>query len=123
MELPPDGTAKVLIADDDPDVREVFSAFLECMGKLALTAADGVEALAVARREHPSLIVLDLKMPRMDGPALRSALQRDAALAGIPVVVVSGEVDSRCAGAMGAVAALRKPPDLVRLGRLISELC
>ena len=116
-------TSKVLIADDNADVREALSVFVACIGKEPLGAADGAEALVVARREHPRLIVLDLMMPNMDGWAFGRALQHDPALSSIPFIVLSAQVETGCAETMGAAAALRKPPDLGHLGRLITELC
>jgi CheY-like chemotaxis protein len=116
-------TSKVLIAEDNADVREALSTFVSFIGKQPLRAADGEEALAVARREHPRLIVLDLMMPKMDGWAVGRALRRDPALSHIPVIVLSAQVEEGCARTMGAAAALQKPPDMGYLARLITELC
>ena len=118
-----DETAKVLIADDNADVRDALSAFVECIGKEAVGAADGEEALALARSQHPSVILLDLMMPKMDGWAVGRALQRDPKLSHIPFIVLSAQVDVERAETMGAAAALQKPPDLNHLARLITCLC
>jgi CheY-like chemotaxis protein len=123
MEQLRDETSKVLIADDNADVREALSTFVSFIGKEPLGAANGEEALVVARREHPRLIVLDLTMPKMDGWALGRALRRDPVLSHIPFIVLSGHVEAGCAQTMGAAAALQKPPDLNYLARLITELC
>jgi CheY-like chemotaxis protein len=116
-------TAKVLIADDNADVREALSAFVECIGKEAFGAADGEEALAVARREHPDVILLDLAMPKMDGWAVGRALRRDPKLSGIPFIILSAQIDWERAETTGAAATLQKPPDLAQLTRLITRLC
>jgi len=58
---------KILIADDEPSIREILSIQLARMGYEVLIAADGVEALAVYEKEKPDLVILDVMMPRMNG--------------------------------------------------------
>jgi CheY-like chemotaxis protein len=109
---------KVLVVEDDVEAREALRVLLELEGCDAVTAANGREALARLRRagEPPRLVILDLRMPVMDGWALRAAMLEDATLAEIPVIVLSGEADAATeAKALQAAAYLEKPLDVRRL--------
>lgn len=113
---------KVLVVEDDVDAREALRVLLELKGCDALTAANGREALTRLRRaaERPRLVILDLRMPVMDGWALRAAMLEDATLADIPVIVLSGEADIATeAKALQAVAYLEKPLDVRRLSPVL----
>jgi len=101
----------VLVVDDDRDVRELLCELLELAGHDAKPAANGAEALQVLRRGPlPVLILLDLDMPVMDGCAFRAAQQCDAAIAVVPVFLLSGEasLDLRAAE-LGVQAHFTKP--------------
>jgi CheY-like chemotaxis protein len=102
---------RVLIVDDDPDVRSALGEILASEGCAVTEAGDGWEGLRVAREERPDLILLDLMMPRMDGFQFRTAQRGDAAIASIPVVVISGS-DADAGQGFGAAAYLHKPFDL-----------
>jgi CheY-like chemotaxis protein len=104
----------VLVVDDDTDVRESMADILRIEGLEAVVACDGGEALHVlqTRRDKPSLILLDLMMPRMSGWELLERLGEDRALASIPVCVVSA---SGAALPSGAQRMLSKPFDMQRL--------
>jgi signal transduction histidine kinase/DNA-binding response OmpR family regulator len=84
----------ILIADDDPDIRELHTRILESMasGCRILQAQDGRQALEMARKEHPALILLDLMMPEMDGFTVLETMQSDDSLRGIPTIVVTSQV-------------------------------
>jgi CheY-like chemotaxis protein len=87
----------ILVVDDDASIRELLCIILESRGFAVETAEDGSEALERLRaRSLPALVLLDLMMPGMDGLAFLEVLRRDEALAGIPVVVISG--DQRATG-------------------------
>ncbi|HET9595586.1 MAG TPA: response regulator [Anaeromyxobacteraceae bacterium] len=86
-------TARVLVVEDDPDIREALEEALASEGYEVALATDGAHALRVAHETLPDLILLDLMMPVMNGWAFRAAQRADPALAGIPVIVVSA-VDS-----------------------------
>ncbi len=81
--------ARILLIDDDSDIREVVGESLEFAGHEVSTARDGCEGLARARSFRPDLILLDLMMPGMSGWEFRAAQLCDAELATIPVVVVT----------------------------------
>ena len=106
----------VLVVDDDPDSRTLLELALDFAGYGVRTAANGAEALIVARRDRPGLILLDLAMPVMDGFAFRAEQLRDPTLSEIPVICVSGRHDAQqAAKALRVAACVGKPFDLDRL--------
>jgi CheY-like chemotaxis protein len=81
----------VLVVDDDADIREVMQTILESEGYVVLLAADGEDALAMLRTGvRPSLILLDMMMPHMNGLEFRAAQLQDPELAALPVVALTG---------------------------------
>ncbi len=117
--------ASVLLVEDEPDVQESFKFMLESEGYSVVTADNGRDALNQLRRGfRPTLILLDLMMPVMDGFEFRRAQLRDARLAVIPVVVYSGHHDVKAnAAQLRAAAYLQKPVDPDVLLELISTHC
>lgn len=90
---------RILIVEDEPSLAELFSYVLSLAGHQILLARDGSEALAMALRESPDLIVTDLVMPGLDGRQLcREVRGADSGrLAGTPVILLTGH-DVSCAG-------------------------
>jgi CheY-like chemotaxis protein len=82
--------SKVLIIDDEEDVRRYLGAVLRKHGYECVTASDGAEGLVATRRERPDLVTLDLMMPNQSGTDFYRHLAHDPDLAHIPVIVVSG---------------------------------
>jgi CheY-like chemotaxis protein len=80
----------VLLIDDEDETRDMLGELLRRAGYLVVTARNGVEALEVLQTVRPSLIVLDLQMPIMDGYSFREAQRRTPALITIPTVVLTG---------------------------------
>src|SRR5687767_4272657 len=107
MALPP----SVLVVDDDFDLREVVESVLVDAGLHVDWAANGREACEyLDRNAAPSLILLDLMMPELDGRQFRERQMSRQAWARVPVVVFSGLPDAReAAHRLGAVAVLEKP--------------
>ncbi len=99
---------KILIVDDEADIRTFLSAVLKKYGYEAHTAQNGSEGLEAALRERPDLIVMDIMMPKQSGPAFRQQLLDNEVLSQIPVIVVSG-LASREAAVDTAVAVFDKP--------------
>lgn len=118
-------TAPVLVVEDDADVREAMVTLLELEGYAAVGAADGQQAFDLIRGGvRPSIILLDLGMPVMDGRQFREAQLRDEKLAVIPVVVFSARPDAEeVATSLHAVAALKKPVRFTQLRRLLEAHC
>jgi DNA-binding response OmpR family regulator len=107
----PEGTRRVLLAEDDRFLRRAAEAALRRHGLEVLTAVDGEEALRLARAERLDLVLLDVVMPKLEGFEVLRLLKEDAATAGIPVIVLSNlgqERDVAQAKALGAVAFLVK---------------
>jgi CheY-like chemotaxis protein len=100
-------TVRVLVVDDEPDIREALVDLLEDEGYEADGASEGAEALAKARALHPGLVLLDLMMPGMNGWEFRAKQREDPELAEIPVVVLSAM--STPQAIEGAAAYLTKP--------------
>jgi CheY-like chemotaxis protein len=110
----------VLVVDDDGDIREGISAALADAGYAVAEAADGAEALAVLDRiGRPSLILLDLMMPVMDGYDFLRALADRGDLRGVPVCVMTA---SRGDAPPGATQMLRKPFGLDALLGVVERL-
>ena len=99
----------VLLVDDDRASLDLMAAYLEGSGLRLERATDGVEALRLTRQLRPAALVLDIRMPRLDGWQVLDRLQVDPDTADIPIVVAS-VIDDRARGlALGAVAYLQKP--------------
>ena len=118
-----DGTM-VLVIDDNEDIRVAAVTLLQSDGYTAVAAKNGRDALGLLRSGvRPRLILLDLRMPVMDGFAFRAAQLSDPALAPIPVVVLSAEGIPEAAERLDAVAAVEKPVDADELLRIVDEQC
>lgn len=110
---------KVLIIDDEDDIRELARISLERVGGLrVVAAASGHEGLALAAAERPDAILLDAMMPGIDGPQTLERLKHDAATSAIPVVFLTGSVQTAERDrfrALGAAGCLAKPFDPMTL--------
>ena len=80
---------KILIADDEPDLRDMVRYNLEAAGYEVLIARDGVEAVQMAEAEQPHLIVLDVRMPRMDGFDVCRRIRASRIVGGTPVIMLT----------------------------------
>ncbi|MFO7714792.1 response regulator [Desulfosarcina sp.] len=81
---------KVLIVDDDPDVRLFNTTVVEESGYTPIEAANGEEGLEIVKKNRPDLVVLDVLMPKQSGIRLYRELKTDKSLIGIPVIILSG---------------------------------
>lgn len=105
---------RVLVVDDSPTAVRVTSELLEDNGFTVLTAADGDEALEVAQREIPDVVILDIILPRKNGFQVCRALRSDERTAGIGILMLSSKrqaTDREWARRQGADGYLTKPYD------------
>lgn len=108
----------IAVVDDDPDVRRLVATALDGAGYDVIEAADGEEALRLVEDHPPRLLLLDIGMPNLDGPALVHELR--SRLRELPVVVMTGRPHpEREADRCNAVASLAKPFDVERLVGLV----
>jgi DNA-binding response OmpR family regulator len=103
---------KILVVDDEPDALDLIQFNLKGAGYDVVTAADGAEALKKARASQPSLVVLDVMLPEVDGLEVCKTLRREPATASIPIIMLTakaGEIDRVLGLELGADDYLTKP--------------
>jgi CheY-like chemotaxis protein/DNA-binding CsgD family transcriptional regulator len=117
--------ATVLVVDDEADLRELVRLNLSLDGHRVVGAADGDEALNLAGRENPDVILLDIMMPRRDGWDTLAAIKAgDCGLSEVPVVMLSArsdEGDQLCAAIEGAIKYITKPFSIETLRSAVSQ--
>ena len=117
---------RVLIIDDEEDIRKIASLSLSKVGKMTVTVADsGAAGIVKAVEEKPDVILLDMMMPEMDGPATLRALRAQSDLQEIPVVFLTARDLKAELGEfrkLGVVGALSKPFDLMTLPAQVQTL-
>lgn len=86
MEL---ANAKILLVEDDPTLLEMYAMKMKEAGFALMTAEDGMQALEMAKKETPQIILLDIMLPKMDGFAVLSELKKDAKTKSIIVLMLS----------------------------------
>ena len=102
--------SRVLLVEDDVEIRELLTEMLVHAGFEVVTATNGSEGLARMKSERPAVVILDLMMPVMDGWQMRARMLDDESLADIPVIVVSGTGDLReSAAGLKAERVFAKP--------------
>jgi two-component system response regulator CpxR len=111
----------VLVADDDVSIRRLISVALRRDGYAFIEAGNGKEALEMMRREHPSVVLLDLMMPVLSGWDVLQERARDPELQQIPVILISAARGPEVAQAVdkGICAFLPKPFDISALTALV----
>ena len=110
--------AKILIVDDDPDLRRGLNLRLRANHYETAYATDGFSAIAMAQKEQPDLIILDLGLPAGDGFVVLERLQQSANLSCIPVIILTARDPQSSREATlraGAAAFFQKPVDNSRL--------
>ncbi len=112
----------VLVIDDDRATRDLMAQTLRREGYRAITAADGDEGIALARKQRPAIITLDVVMPGKDGWSILGEIKADPDLADIPVVMVTILDDSNLGYALGASEFVTKPVDRARLAAVLAKV-
>jgi adenylate cyclase len=121
MRTPP----RILIADDNPSNLDILQTRLAVHGYELLSAADGEEALRIAREAKPDLVLLDIMMPKMDGLEVCRRLKADASLPFMPIIMITAKTDSKdiVAGLeAGGDEYLTKPVDQAALVARIKSM-
>lgn len=113
----------ILIADDDPTIRDLYCVELEKGGYIIKQASDGLEVLEIVKQKKPDLILLDIMMPRKSGLDVLADLKQDPNLMNIPVFILSvlSETDDKARGlALGAIKYIAKAETIP--GKVIQEV-
>jgi DNA-binding response OmpR family regulator len=120
----PQSNRRIVVVDDDTDILESISIVLRGAGYDAQTASNGAHGLDIMRRTQPCLVLLDLMMPGMNGWQFRAEQMREAAIATIPTVVMTGFPAAVENGAtLCPAACLKKPIDLDDLLDTVARFC
>jgi DNA-binding response OmpR family regulator len=116
---------KILVVEDDPNIRAILVARLVDIGFAVIIAKDGRTGLELARKELPDIILLDLMLPEMDGYKVCRMIKFDASLEHIHVIICSAratDADKKLAEQAGADAYLVKPFDIELFVKTIQKL-
>ena len=117
--------AKILVAEDERDIRELIEFALQYNGHEVLTAVDGLSAWDITVAEQPDLVLLDVRMPRMDGYEVCRRIKRSEKLRHIPVAFLSAkgqEAEVQAGLDAGAEEYILKPFSLEQLDQAIARL-
>ena len=118
-------TGRLLLIDDEADIREVTQMSLEIDGWQVLVAASGPEGIATAMDEQPDAILLDVMMPGLDGPTTLRMLRADDRTSSIPVVFLTAKAQSgeqRQLHGLGASGVIAKPFEPETLGPTVRAM-
>jgi CheY-like chemotaxis protein len=114
---------RVLIVEDDADTRGLFAELLSRSGFMVEEATNGQEALAVVKTFEPDVIVMDLRLPEVDGASAAKAIRASPVTKDIPIVAVTGADDLRTPAYMAGIDAfLPKPCDPDVLLRVLEDM-
>lgn len=116
---------KILIVEDNPQSMRVALMTLRPHGYTLLQATDGEEALAVASRDKPALIIMDLQLPKVDGLEATRRLRQMPDFSGIPIIAVTAHAmkgDEERVLEAGCDAYLPKPINTRELARVVAEM-
>jgi len=116
---------RILVIDDVPDISQILSALLGCLGHQVITAASGPEGIAKAKEFHPEVLLCDIGMPGMNGYEVAERMRKDDELQGIYPIAISGYAqpdDLQRSKAAGFKRHLAKPVDLDTLIITLAEV-
>jgi len=115
---------KVMVVDDDADIRKLLSVWLRSGGFEVVIAVDGYQAVQVARSERPDVVLLDISIPAATGYVVKDRLDRMPSVASIPVIYMSADARAeRKALASGGATFLAKPLDKDVVIKTIRDVC
>jgi len=116
---------KILVVDDEPDIIKMLGTRLKANGYEVISAQDGVQAVSVAHKEKPDLIILDVKMPAQDGYTVYENLQMAANTSLIPIIFLTAlppEEVKKKVQELGADGYISKPFDTEDILKKVKEL-
>jgi len=114
---------KVLVADDERQIRDLLNEFLTSEVYEVILASNGKEAIELTEKEHPDVILLDLKMPEINGIEVCRRLKEEPQTQFIPIIVITGYVDNKIhAIEAGADDFVHKPINLTELGFRVKSI-
>ncbi len=114
---------KILVIDDDPDMRDLMTKSLLKEGYEVVTASSGEEGLSLAKEWHPAVITLDVLMPQVDGWKVLKSLKSDPQTREIPVIMLTMMSDKSMGLSLGATEYLTKPVDRDHLLQILNRCC
>jgi CheY-like chemotaxis protein len=113
---------KILLVEDNNEVRELLALFMKRLGYKVFEATTGIEAIDLASTVQPDLIMMDLRLPEMDGAEATASLKANPSTRDIPLLVVTAYgagIDTRRALDAGATEILHKPIDVTALSNVL----
>lgn len=116
--------ARIVVADDDPDILNIISMSLEAMGHQVSRATNGREAVDAVKAQHPDLVVMDLMMPEVDGYQATKELKSDPGTASIPVLALTAKAmrgDEEKGRQAGVDAYITKPFRISQVIEVINQ--
>lgn len=123
--LPSKGEKKILVVDDESNIRQLLRQELEAVGYAVIEAKDGMEAIGTVKKDRPDLIILDIMMPGISGFDVAAIFKNDPATMNIPIIILSIIKDEKRGYRIGVDRYLTKPIDtevlLKEIGTLISK--
>jgi DNA-binding response OmpR family regulator len=116
-----DESPDVVVLEDDVDTRDMMATFLRAHGYAPRTAVDGIDGLRLASEHRPSFILVDWKMPRMDGVTFITCLRLSESLVDVPVLLMSADPEVATTAEGLHVPYLAKPVDLDALREAVEH--
>jgi len=117
-----EGAQRILVTDDDDEIRKVLTLVLERAGYAVSAAANGEEALALMAKEQPALLLLDIMMPKVDGLEVLRRMRGDAQLSDVPVIAftaLTSQLIEKELFDLGVRGFMRKPLHLTDLVEMV----
>lgn len=115
---------KILIVEDDSDIRANIKIYIESVGFYCLEASDGAAAIEITKRKNPDLILLDIMMPVLNGFQVCKILKGDPKYKSIPIIMLSAKSDKADTGwaeKLGSDSYITKPFEFVALEKSIRK--
>jgi len=116
--------ARILVIDDDPDIRALLSTYFQGNGHQVFQAEDGAHGIGMAAQRRPDVVILDIDMPVLDGHSTLHVMKNDPTMSAIPIVVLTSHSNDQTRERLkraGCAGFLGKPFDLGRLNQTVTQ--